>query len=57
MAEWKATPEQQAAAWERFTALARAGKVVSAWAVENGLAEAVMKMSFGNEIGRGKYGA
>ena len=34
-----------------FTALARAGKVVSAWAVENGLAEAVMKMSFGNEIG------
>ena len=45
------TPEQQAAAWERFTALARAGKVVSAWAVENGLAEAVMKMSFGNEIG------
>ena len=43
--------EQQAAAWERFTALARAGKVVSAWAVENGLAEAVMKMSFGNEIG------
>ena len=45
------TPEQQTAAWERFTALARAGKVVSAWAVENGLAEAVMKMSFGNEIG------
>ena len=45
------TPEQQNAAWERFTALARAGKVVSAWAVENGLAEAVMKMSFGNEIG------
>ena len=45
------TSEQQAAAWERFTALARAGKVVSAWAVENGLAEAVMKMSFGNEIG------
>ena len=45
------TPEQQATAWERFTALARAGKVVSAWAVENGLAEAVMKMSFGNEIG------
>ena len=45
------TPDQQTAAWERFTALARAGKVVSAWAVENGLAEAVMKMSFGNEIG------
>ena len=45
------TPEQQTAAWERFTALARAGKVVSAWAVENGLAEAVMKMSLGNEVG------
>lgn len=27
------------------------GGVKSAWAVENGLAEAVMKMSFGNEIG------
>ena len=46
-----ATPEEQKAAWERFTALARAGKVASAWAVENGLAEAVMKMSLGNEIG------
>ena len=45
------TPEQQAAAWERFAALARAGKVVSAWAVENGLAESVMKMSTANEIG------
>ncbi len=46
-----ATPEEQKAAWERFTALARAGKVASAWAVENGLAEAVMKMSLGNEVG------
>ena len=46
-----ATPEEQKAAWERFTALARAGKVASAWAVENGLAEAVFKMSLGNEIG------
>ncbi|MBQ4112091.1 MAG: phosphoribosylformylglycinamidine synthase subunit PurQ, partial [Clostridia bacterium] len=27
------------------------GKVKAAWAVENGLGEAVMKMSFGNEIG------
>ena len=45
------TPAQQKAAWERFTALARAGKVKSAWAVENGLAEAVFKMSLGNEIG------
>ena len=46
-----ATPEEQKAAWERFPALARAGKVASAWAVENGLAEAVFKMSLGNEIG------
>ena len=46
-----ATPEEQKAAWERFTALARAGKAASAWAVENGLAEAVMKMSLGNEVG------
>ena len=45
------TPEEQKAAWERFTALARAGKAASAWAVENGLAEAVFKMSLGNEIG------
>ena len=45
------TPEAQKNAWERFTALARAGKVESAWAVENGLAEAVMKMSLGNEVG------
>ena len=45
------TAEQKTAAWERFTALARAGKVASAWAVENGLAEAVMKMSLGNEVG------
>mgnify|MGYP000287808086 CR=1 FL=1 len=45
------TAEQKTAAWERFTALARAGKAASAWAVENGLAEAVMKMSLGNEVG------
>ena len=45
------TAEEQKSAWENFTALARAGKVESAWAVENGLAEAVFKMSLGNEIG------
>ena len=39
------------AAWEAFHALCTAGKVKAAWAVDNGLAEAVMKMSFGNEIG------
>ena len=39
------------AAWETFYALAQQGKVKAAWAVENGIAEAVMKMSFGNHIG------
>ena len=38
-------------AWEAFYALHQAGKVKAAWAVEHGVAEAVMKMSFGNEIG------
>ena len=37
--------------WEILHALMAKGGVKSAWAVENGLAEAVMKMSFGNEIG------
>ena len=37
--------------WEQFHALCRAGKVKAAWAVENGLAEAVTKMSFGNGVG------
>ena len=39
------------AGWEQFHALCEAGKVKAAWAVENGLAEAVTKMSFGNTIG------
>ena len=38
-------------AWEELHVLALNGRVKAAWAVENGLAEAVMKMSFGNEIG------
>ena len=42
---------QQTAAWEAFHSLCQAGKVKAAWAVENGVAEAVMKMSFGNTIG------
>ena len=37
--------------WEQFHALCRTGKVKAAWAVENGLAEAVTKMSFGNGVG------
>ena len=40
------------AAWEAFHKLNLEGKVKSAWAIENGgVAEAVMKMSFGNDIG------
>ena len=38
-------------AWEQFHSLCQTGKILSAWAVENGLAEGVMKMSFGNHIG------
>jgi len=38
-------------AWEQFYALHKAGKVNAAWAVEHGVAEGVMKMSFGNGIG------
>ena len=38
-------------AWEQFYALCAAGKVKAAWAVENGVAEAVMNMAFGNGIG------
>ena len=39
------------ASWEAFHKLAQAGKVKAAWAVEHGVGEAVMKMSFGNHIG------
>ncbi len=38
--------------WETFHALCQSGKVAAAWAVDGGgIAEAVMKMSFGNGIG------
>ena len=37
--------------WETFYKLHAEGKVKSAWAVEHGIGEAVMKMSFGNNIG------
>ena len=43
--------ESTKSAWESFHGYCVSGKVKAAWAVENGLAEAVMKMSFGNEIG------
>ena len=39
------------ASWDAFYALHKAGKVKAAWAVEHGLAEGIMKMSFGNHIG------
>ncbi len=45
------TAENLKAAWERFHDLHKQGKVKAAWAVERGMAEAVMKMSFGNDIG------
>ena len=38
-------------AWGQFHKLAQSGKVKAAWAVENSIAEGVMKMSFGNRIG------
>ena len=43
--------ESLKAAWEAFHQLHLAGKVKAGWAVEYGLGEAVMKMSFGNNIG------
>ena len=45
------TAESQKMAWENFYDLHKQGKVKAAWAVENGLGEAIMKMSFGNRIG------
>ncbi len=51
------TAEGQKQAWERFHALHLAGKVKAGWAVEYGLGEAVMKMSFGNRIGFKSCGA
>ncbi len=44
-------PESTRAEWDAFHALAQAGKVRAAWAVEESIAEAVMKMSFGNRVG------
>ncbi len=46
-----ADAESLKAAWEALHTLALNGKVRAAWAVENGLSEAVMNMSFGNRIG------
>ena len=43
--------ESLKATWEAFHELHKAGKVRAAWAVEHGIGEGIMKMSFGNEIG------
>ncbi len=43
--------EKRKAAWTELHTLAKAGKVKSAWAVEDSMAEAVMKMAFGNGVG------
>jgi len=45
------TAQSQKNVWNAFYDLHKQGKVKAAWAVENGLAEAVMKMAFGNRIG------
>ena len=45
------TAESLKHSWEIFYKLHKEGKIKSAWAVEHGIAEAVMKMSFGNRIG------
>ena len=39
------------ATWDSFYNLCKEGKVKASWAVEHGIGEAVMKMSFGNNIG------
>ena len=38
-------------AWDSFHTIHGEGKVCAAWAVEHGIAEGIMKMSFGNGIG------
>ena len=43
--------QSQREAWETFHQLCRAGRVCSAWAVEHGISEGIMQMSFGNSIG------
>ncbi len=43
--------ESLKATWEAFHSLCKQGKVKASWAVERGIGEAVMKMSFGNNIG------
>ena len=42
---------EQKYVWESVHKLAQRGKVKAAWANEHGIAEGIMKMSFGNKIG------
>ena len=43
--------DSRKASWEALYQLAQEGKVKAAWVAENGMADAVMKMSFGNRVG------
>ncbi len=45
------TAEGLKRSWEAFHQLHMNGKIKAAWAVDHGIGEAVMKMSFGNHIG------
>ena len=45
------TIESRKTVWNDFHTLCQEGKVKAAWAVENGVAEGLMKMSFGNRVG------
>ncbi len=47
----KSDAESVRAAWKAFAALHAEGRVLAAWAVENSVAEAIMNMSFGNNVG------
>ena len=47
----EADGESRKASWEALQALHAQGKVLAAWAVENGVAEGLMKMSLGNGVG------
>ena len=42
---------EQLKAWDKFISLRKEGKVKAAYAVESSIAEAIMNMSFGNEVG------
>ena len=45
------TADSVKATWQAFHDLCKQGKVKAAWVAENGIGEAVMKMSFGNHVG------